>query len=68
MEYHAVPNCIFTKPEIASVGITETQAKEKGQPINVGKFNFMANGKALSMGEAEGMVKVLACASTLGSK
>jgi dihydrolipoamide dehydrogenase len=60
MEYHAVPSCIFTSPELASVGITEQIAKDKAIPVKVGKFNFMANGKALSMGEAEGMVKVIA--------
>ncbi|WP_031513809.1 dihydrolipoyl dehydrogenase [Desulfofalx alkaliphila] len=64
MEYHAVPSCIFTNPQIASVGITEQEAKDKNIPVRVGKFNFMANGKALSMGEAEGMVKVIACKDT----
>lgn len=60
MEYHAVPSCIFTNPEIASVGITEQQAKETEVPVKIGKFNFMANGKALSMGQAEGVVKIIA--------
>lgn len=60
MDYYAVPSCIFTSPEIASVGMTEQQAKQKERPVKVGKFNFMANGKALSMGEGEGLVKILA--------
>ncbi|AET66908.1 dihydrolipoamide dehydrogenase [Desulfosporosinus orientis DSM 765] len=60
MDYTAVPSCIFTHPELASVGITEQMAKEKEMPITVGKFNFMANGKALSMGEPEGLVKIIA--------
>lgn len=60
MDYTAVPSCIFTHPELATVGITEQMAKEKEIPITVGKFNFMANGKALSMGEPEGLVKIIA--------
>lgn len=59
MDYSAVPSCIFTSPEIASVGMTEQQAKDKGIPVKTGKFNFMANGKALSMGEGEGFVKII---------
>lgn len=64
MDYSAVPSCIFTDPEIASVGMTEQQVKEKGIPVKTGKFNFMANGKALSMGAGEGFVKVVAHAET----
>jgi len=60
MKYGAVPSCIFTTPQIGSVGITIEQAKGKGLAVNIGKFNFMANGKALSMGEAEGVVKIIA--------
>lgn len=60
MDYTAVPSCIFTHPELATVGITEQMAQEKEIPITVGKFNFMANGKALSMGEPEGLVKIIA--------
>ncbi|MCF8009814.1 MAG: dihydrolipoyl dehydrogenase [Clostridiales bacterium] len=59
MNYNAVPSCIFTSPEIGSVGITTEEAKEKGVPVKTGKFNFMANGKALSMGEGEGVVKII---------
>ena len=55
-----IPSCIFTFPEIASVGMTEAQAKEKGLEYKVGKFLFGANGKALTLGESEGMVKVIA--------
>ncbi|MDK2985513.1 MAG: dihydrolipoamide dehydrogenase [Clostridia bacterium] len=60
MNYSAVPNCIFTSPEIASVGITTEIAKEKNIPVNTGKFNFLASGKALCMGESEGLVKIIA--------
>ncbi len=55
-----VPNCIFTLPEIATVGITETMAKEKNIPYKTSKFPFAANAKALSMGEEEGFVKIIA--------
>ncbi len=64
MDYRAVPSCIFTSPEVASVGLTEQQVKDQGIPVKTGKFNFMANGKALSMGEGEGFVKVVTNAET----
>ncbi|MGB7606351.1 MAG: dihydrolipoyl dehydrogenase [Lutisporaceae bacterium] len=54
-----VPDCIFVFPEISSVGITEDEAKEQGIKYNASKFLFGANGKALSLGESEGFVKVL---------
>ena len=54
-----VPDCIFVLPEISSVGITEDEAKEQGIIYNASKFLFGANGKALSLGEGEGFVKVL---------
>lgn len=54
-----VPNVIFTSPEIASVGLSEAQAKEKGIDIKVSKFPFAANGKALTMGEDKGFIKMI---------
>lgn len=60
IHYHAVPSCVFTIPEIASVGLSEEAAKAHGIGYRSGKFQFAANGKALTMGEAGGMVKVLA--------
>lgn len=54
-----VPFCIFTIPEIASVGLSEEQARERGIDYRSGKFQFAANGKALTMGETDGVVKVL---------
>lgn len=60
MDYSAVPSCIFTSPEIASVGITQDQAKEQGLAVNIGKFPFMASGKAVCIGETDGMVKFIA--------
>lgn len=57
---HIVPACIYTTPEIASVGMTEKQAKESGVAYKVGRFPFRANGKALAMEQNEGFVKILA--------
>ncbi len=54
-----VPDCIFIKPQIACVGLTEEMAKEKDLDYRVSKFMFGANGKALAMGEPEGFVKVI---------
>lgn len=53
------PNCIFSIPEVADVGMTEEKAKEKGIDYKVSKFLFGANGKALTLGQGEGLVKVL---------
>lgn len=55
----AMPAVIFTDPEISSVGITETEAKAKGLDVKVGAFPFAANGRALSVQEPDGMVKVI---------
>jgi dihydrolipoamide dehydrogenase len=54
-----VPDCIFIKPQIACVGLTEEMAKEKNLDYTVSKFMFGANGKALAMGEPDGFVKVI---------
>lgn len=54
-----IPSCIYTKPEIACVGKTEDDLKKENIPYNVGKFPLSGNGKALSMGEPEGFVKIL---------
>ncbi|MBW4827053.1 MAG: dihydrolipoyl dehydrogenase [Clostridiaceae bacterium] len=53
------PNCVFSIPEVADVGFTEEEAKEKGISYKVSKFLFGANGKALTLGQGEGLVKVL---------
>jgi len=57
---HLTPRCIYSRPEIASVGLTEKQAKERGHEVKVGKFNFKAIGKALVYGDTDGFVKVIA--------
>ncbi|MDG2062836.1 MAG: dihydrolipoyl dehydrogenase [Flavobacteriaceae bacterium] len=59
LDYNNVPGCTYCSPEIASVGLTETQAKEKGFDIKVGKFPFSASGKAQAGGNSEGFVKVI---------
>jgi dihydrolipoyl dehydrogenase len=63
-DYHAAPNCIYTDPEIAHVGLGEKEAKEKGIAVKVGKFPFAAAGRALTLGQTEGFVKVLADAES----
>jgi len=58
--YENIPRCIFTNPEIASVGLTESQAEKKYGTISVGKFPFTANGKAIGLGNTFGFVKTIA--------
>ena len=60
IDYSKIPNCIYTSPEVASIGMTEGQAKEKGLEVRIGRFPFQSNGKALANGEPEGFVKVIA--------
>jgi dihydrolipoamide dehydrogenase len=57
--YDSIPGCTYAQPQVASVGLTEEQAKEKGLAYKVGRFPFMANGKAQGAGHPEGFVKVL---------
>jgi dihydrolipoamide dehydrogenase len=54
-----IPGCTYSSPQIASVGLTEAQAKEKGLQVKVGRFPFRANGKAIAAGETEGFVKTV---------
>ncbi|MGB8451260.1 MAG: dihydrolipoyl dehydrogenase [Anaerocolumna sp.] len=60
INYQAVPACVYTNPEIASAGMTEEEAIEAGIPTKVGRFKFRNNGRALTLGEREGFVKVIA--------
>ncbi len=64
MNYRVLPACTFTFPELASVGLTEAKAKEQGYTVKTGKFLFSANGRAHTIGEAEGMVKIVGNART----
>lgn len=59
LDYGNIPGCTYASPEIASVGLTEKQAKEKGYEIKVGKFPFSASGKAKAAGTSDGFVKVI---------
>ncbi len=59
LDYGNIPGCTYCSPEIASVGLTESQAKEKGFEIKVGKFPFSASGKAQAGGNSDGFVKVI---------
>jgi dihydrolipoamide dehydrogenase len=59
MDYNAVPQCIFTLPEVASVGLSEQEATAQGYEIQIGRFPFMANGMAAIVGEQRGLVKVV---------
>ncbi len=60
MNYRAIPRCIYTSPEMAAVGISERKARERYGDIQVGRFPFMANGRAVTYGDTAGMVKVIA--------
>ncbi|MBB4118864.1 dihydrolipoamide dehydrogenase [Mesonia hippocampi] len=59
LDYGNIPGCTYASPEIASVGLTEKQAKEQGYDIRVGKFPFSASGKASAAGKKDGFVKVI---------
>ena len=59
-----IPGCTYCHPQIASVGLTEAKAKEQGRAIKVGRFPFAGNGKAIALGEPEGMVKTIFDAKT----
>ncbi len=59
-DYAFMPRCTYCKPQVASLGYTETQAKEKGYEIKIGKFPFVASGKALGLNEKDGFVKIIA--------
>jgi len=60
VNYDVIPNVIYTEPEISSVGITQAEAKEQGIETKAGKFNFIANGRAIASDGTDGFVKVLA--------
>ncbi|MGR6835546.1 dihydrolipoyl dehydrogenase [Syntrophomonas erecta] len=60
VHYHAVPSTIFTIPEVATVGLSEQEANSQGINYKVGRFQFAANGKAMTLGETDGLVKVIA--------
>lgn len=64
MDKGNIPGCTYSRPQVASVGLTEAKAKEAGYRVKVGKFPFIGNGKAIALGEAEGFVKTVFDAKT----
>jgi len=64
MDKRNIPGCTYCMPQVASVGLTEAAAKEQGYQVKVGRFPFMANGKAIALGEPEGLVKTVFDAKT----
>ncbi len=64
VNYGVIPGVVYTMPEVAAVGLTEEEAKAKGLSVNIGKFPFSANGRARAMRETDGLVKIIADAST----
>jgi dihydrolipoamide dehydrogenase len=64
VNYEAIPNVVYTWPELASVGKTEEECAEQGREVKIGKFPFFANGRARAMEERDGLVKVIADAKT----
>jgi dihydrolipoamide dehydrogenase len=64
MDKLQIPGCTYCNPQIASVGLTEARAKERGYQLKVGRFPFIGNGKAIALGEPDGMVKTIFDAKT----
>ena len=59
IDYNRIPGCTFCQPQVASIGLTEEKAKELGYEVKIGKFPFLASGKAFAIGEREGFVKLI---------
>jgi dihydrolipoamide dehydrogenase len=59
MDKNLIPGCTYCQPQVASVGLTEARAKEGGREIRVGRFPFVGNGKAIALGEDQGLIKVI---------
>jgi dihydrolipoamide dehydrogenase len=64
LDYEMLPRCTYCQPQVASFGITEAQAAERGHQVKVGRFPFRANGKALGLGDYDGFVKIVADAAS----
>jgi dihydrolipoamide dehydrogenase len=64
MKKERIPGCTFCRPQIASVGLTEEAAKEQGREVKIGRFPFIGNGKAIALGEPEGLIKTIFDAKT----
>ena len=59
IDYGSIPGCTYCKPQVASIGLTEEKAIEKGYSLKIGRFPFVANGRSLAAGESEGFVKLI---------
>jgi dihydrolipoamide dehydrogenase len=59
IDYNRIPGCTFCQPQVASIGLTEEKARELGYEVKIGKFPFLASGKAFAIGEREGFVKLI---------
>ncbi len=64
LDYEAIPRCTYCQPQVASFGLTESQARERGYEVAVGKFPFRPNGKALALGDYDGFVKIVTDAAS----
>ncbi|OHC73581.1 MAG: dihydrolipoyl dehydrogenase [Rhodospirillales bacterium RIFCSPLOWO2_12_FULL_58_28] len=64
LDISRIPGCTYCRPQVASIGLSENKAKEKGYQVKIGRFPFAANGKAMALGETEGMVKTVFDAKT----
>ena len=64
LDTRRIPGCTYCQPQIASIGLTEAAAQEAGRKVKVGRFPFMANGKAIALGEEQGLVKTIFDAAT----
>jgi dihydrolipoamide dehydrogenase len=64
MDKRKIPGCTYCHPQVASVGLTEAKAKEMGYALKVGRFSFGANGKAIALGEENGLIKTVFDAKT----
>jgi len=64
VDYRTIPGCTYCHPQVASLGLTEAQARADGRAIKIGKYMFLANGKAQALAEPEGLVKIVAAADT----
>ncbi len=64
IDWSNIPGCTYCRPQVASVGLTEARAREAGHEVKVGRFPFIGNGKAIAMGETDGMVKTVFDART----
>jgi dihydrolipoamide dehydrogenase len=60
LDYQALPRCTYCQPQVASLGLSEAEAVARGHKVKIGKFPFLANGKALGLGERDGFVKIVA--------